>query len=74
VTETDVKVDPRDELVDKTLDIAEMLLKVHAHVQMDTAEDKALHAKGCDTFATCLAELRCRARELRHADDSATCS
>lgn len=38
------------DLLDEALSVARSLLTVHEHVAMDTPEDKALHAKACQTY------------------------
>ena len=40
----------KPDLVEAALDLANTILMVHEHVAMDTAEDKALHAKACEQF------------------------
>lgn len=47
-------------LLDEALHLVERVLICHENVAMDTAEDKALHAKACETFRTRLERIRKR--------------
>jgi hypothetical protein len=46
------------ERFDHLLGNYERLLEVHAHVQMDNPEDKALHARAIEVFTTVLQQVR----------------
>lgn len=45
-----VDPDRTSDLLEEALAVARSILKVHEQVAMDTAEDKALHAKACETY------------------------
>lgn len=38
------------DLLDQALRLCETVIETHEHVGMDTPEDKALHAKACETY------------------------
>lgn len=52
-----VDPDRTSDLLEEALSVARAILKVHEHVGMDTAEDKALHAKACETFHDAIAQI-----------------
>lgn len=49
--------DRRDDLLDEALAVARSILEVHEHVNMDTPEDKAVHARACNIYRDAIAAI-----------------
>jgi phosphoribosyl 1,2-cyclic phosphodiesterase len=55
------------DLADEALDVGRRILLVHTNVQMDTPEDKNLHARACETFGMALNVVESKISEERSA-------
>lgn len=61
VTEDPAKVD----LLDEAIGVAKTLLEIHSLVEMDTPEDKALHAKSCEKWGQIIEDIIERRNDAR---------